>query len=76
MPEWAERPLSYVAPAVLAALILPAVVLQDDAINVSPDSNPRFLAAVAAVLVAWRFRNMAGVFLVGLTVLWTLQGTF
>lgn len=76
LPHWAERPLSFVAPSVLAALALPAVVLPDATVDVTPDGNPRFLAAIAATLVAWRFKNMAAVFVVGMTVLWTLQGLF
>ncbi len=74
MPLWAERPLSYVAPSVLAALTLPAVVVPDNEIDLAPGTNPRVLAAVVAALVAWRFKNMAAVIVVGMTVLWALQG--
>ena len=74
MPRWAERPLSYVAPSVLAALTLPAVVLPDNSVDLALDSNPRFLAAIAAGLVAWRFKNMAAVFIVGMGILRILQG--
>lgn len=74
MPQWAERPLSYVAPSVLAALTVPAVVLRDSEIDLSPSTNPRVLAAVVATLVAWRFKNMAVVIVAGMTALWALQG--
>lgn len=73
MPIWAQRPLKYVAPAVLAALVLPAVFLVDGAPDVTPLGNPRFTAAVAAGLVAWRLKNVAAVIVVGMTFLWILQ---
>jgi branched-subunit amino acid transport protein len=73
MPAWAERPLKYVAPAVLAALVLPAVLLVEGQADVSPAGNPRFLAALAAGLVAWRLRNVAGVIVVGMSLLWILE---
>ena len=73
MPVWAQRPLKYVAPAVLAALVLPAVLLRDGAPDVTPLGNPRFAAALVAVIVAWRLKNVAGVILVGMSVLWLLQ---
>ncbi len=73
LPVWAERPLRYVAPAVLAALVLPAVVLAEGAADVTPAGNPRFLAAVVAGLVAWRRSSVAGVIMVGMGLLWILQ---
>ncbi|MGI9648302.1 MAG: AzlD domain-containing protein [Acidimicrobiia bacterium] len=73
MPTWAEQPLKYVAPAVLAALVLPAVLLVDGRAELAPAVNPRFLAALAAGLFAWRLRNVAGVILVGMSLLWILE---
>lgn len=73
MPLWAQRPLRFVAPAVLSALAVPAVVLAEGSVDVTPLGNPRFLAAVAAALVAWRLKNVAGVIIVGMGLLWVLQ---
>lgn len=73
MPMWAQRPLKFVAPAVLAALVLPAVLLVDGQADISPAGNPRFLAALVAGLVAWRLKNVAGVIIVGMGLLWILQ---
>ena len=73
MPAWAQRPLRFVAPAVLAALVVPAVALTDGALEVTPLANPRFAAAAVAALVAWRLKNVAGVIMVGMGVLWLLQ---
>ena len=74
MPIWAQRPLRFVAPAVLAALVVPAVTLSEGAVDVTPLGNPRFVAAVVAALVAWRLRSVAGVIVVGMGLLWVLQG--
>jgi len=73
MPLWARRPLRFVAPAVLAALVVPAVVLSEGSMDVTPLGNPRFLAAVVATLVAWRLKSVAGVIVVGMSLLWILQ---
>ncbi len=66
--------MRYVAPAVLAALVVPAVALSNGSVDVTPLGNPRFVAAVAAAIVAWRLRSVAGVIVVGMSVLWILQG--
>lgn len=73
MPVWAQRPLKYVAPAVLAALVAPAVLLVDGSADITPLGNPRFAAAVAAAFVAWRAKNVAAVIIVGMSLLWLLQ---
>lgn len=73
VPEWAERPLRYVAPAVLAALVTPAVMLVDGSLVLSPTGNPRFLAAVVAALVAWRLKNVGLVIVAGMVSLWLFQ---
>jgi branched-subunit amino acid transport protein len=73
MPVWAQRPLKYVAPAVLAALVVPAVLLVDGRADVTPLGNPRFLAAAVAGIVAWRLKNVAAVIVVGMCLLWALQ---
>lgn len=72
-PEPLERALAYVAPAVFAAIVFPAVFLPDGALDIDPSTNPRFLAALAAGLVAWWFKNVALVIVVGMGVLWLLQ---
>jgi branched-subunit amino acid transport protein len=76
MPAWLERPLRYVAPAVLGAIVLPAVVLPEGVIDLVPASNPRFLAAVIATLVAVKWRNVSLVIAVGMGSLWLLDWMF
>jgi len=76
MPEWALVPLRFVAPAVLAALIAPAVLLNDGALDVSPASNPRAIAALVALLLAWKTKSVPVVIAAGLITVWALQALF
>ena len=76
MPVWAERPLKYVAPAVLAAIVLPAVLLRDGTLDVTPAGNPRFLAAFVAALFVARYKSVAWSIVVGMGALWLLQWAF
>ena len=76
MPAWMELPLRYVAPAVLGAIVLPAVVMPDGVIEFTPTVNPRFLAAVIAGAVAYKWRNISLVIVVGMASLWVLDWLF
>ena len=76
MPEWALVPLRFVAPAVLAALIAPAVLLNEGSLDVSPASNPRAVAALVALLLAWKTRSVPVVIAAGLATVWALQALF
>ena len=76
MPAWLERPLRFVAPAVLAAIVLPAVLTPDGSIDVVPATNPRFLAAVVATAAALKWRNVSLVIAVGMGSLWLLDWLF
>jgi branched-subunit amino acid transport protein len=73
MPDWAMVPLRFVAPAVLAALVAPAVLLNDGAVDLSPTANPRALAALIALLIAWKTKNVIAVIVAGMAAVWLLQ---
>jgi branched-subunit amino acid transport protein len=73
VPPALERMLVFVAPAVLAALILPAVVLVGGQFDVSPVGNPRALAALAGGLAAWWLRSVSATVVVGMATRWVLQ---
>ncbi len=73
MPAWMERPLRYVAPAVMGAIVLPAVVRPEGVIELLPAANPRFLAGVIAATVAYRWRNVSLVIVVGMGSLWLID---
>ena len=73
MPDWALVPLRYVAPAVLAALVAPAVLLHKGSVDLSPTSNPRAIAAAIAIVVAWKTKNVAAVIVAGMNIVWLFQ---
>ncbi|MCD2202484.1 AzlD domain-containing protein [Halobacterium sp. KA-6] len=72
VPPRVERVLSYVPPAVLAALVLPELVLSDGALAVSL-GNDRLLAGAVAAVVAWRTEDMLATVAVGMGVLYALS---
>lgn len=72
VPEGLERALRFVPAAVLAALVLPAVVLVDGALAPSV-GNQRLVAAAVAAAVAWRTENILATIAIGMAVLLALQ---
>jgi branched-subunit amino acid transport protein len=68
MPDLLQRALRYVPPAVLTALIAPALFFPGGALDASPGNN-RLLAGLAAVIVAWRTKNTLWTILAGMGVL-------
>ena len=76
VPDWAVLPLRFVAPAVFAALVAPAVLLQDGSVVLSPAVNPRALATLIALLVAWRTKSVAATLVAGMAAIWLLQAAF
>lgn len=71
LPDRVFQALRYVPPAVLAAIIVPAVLLPEgrETIFISP-MNARLVAALAAGLVAWRTKSLLVTILVGMATLW------
>lgn len=72
IPPRVERVLSFVPPAVFAAIALPAVLPLEAVLSLSPDPG-RFLAAVAAAVVAHRTENLVATIAVGMAVLVVVQ---
>jgi branched chain amino acid efflux pump len=68
-PAWVARPLRFVPAAVLSAIILPEVLTPGGAFEVGL-AVPRVLAALAAVIVAWRTRSVLLTLVAGMGVLW------
>lgn len=68
VPPRVERALSFVPPAVFAAIAFPAVIPLEAVLSLSPDPG-RLLAAVAAALVARRTENLVATVAVGMAVL-------
>lgn len=72
VPPRVKRVLSFVPPAVLAALVLPALVLQDGALAIAV-GNDRLLAGGVAAVVAWYTEDMLPTVVVGMLVLYALS---
>ena len=73
LPELVTQALKYVPPAVLMAIIAPAVVLPGGERIAQGLSNAPLYASLVAALVAWRTRNLLATILVGMGVLWLLR---
>jgi len=72
MPDVLRRALRFVPPAVLAAIVLPELLIADGTFALPP-SNARIVAGVVAAAVAWWTRNVFLTIGIGMAVLWILQ---
>jgi branched-subunit amino acid transport protein len=75
IPALIKRALRFVPPAVLSAIIAPALFMPNNKLDLSLD-NHRLLAGVFAILVAWRTKNTVLTFLAGMAALLILQIVF
>ncbi|MBL6841044.1 AzlD domain-containing protein [Pelagibacterales bacterium] len=73
MPVWVETPLHYVPTALLTAIIVPEVLINEGTINFSIFENLRIMAACFAVFIALISRNVIATIASGLICLWLLQ---
>ena len=64
--------LQFVPPAVLTAIIVPALFLSQGRLDVSL-SNTRLLAGLLAILIAWRTKHLLLTIVVGMIGFWLLQ---
>lgn len=71
VPPLVQRGLRFVPPAMLSAIIFPALLRPAGALDVSL-SNARLLAGVLAALLAWRTRNVMLAIAAGMVALWLL----
>ena len=67
-----RQALTYVPPAVLAAIVVPGLLIHEGIIDLTL-ANPRWIAGALAILVAARTRNMVAAIAAGMTALWLLQ---
>lgn len=72
IPPIVRAGLKYVPPAVLSALIAPALLRPAGPFDLSL-SNARFVAGLAATLIAWRTRNVLLTIVVGMGVMWIMN---
>ncbi len=69
VPPLLERALRYVAPAVLAALTVPAIMAPGRMLDVT---NPFIPAAIIGGLAAWFTKSIGAAIVVGLPALWLI----
>jgi branched-subunit amino acid transport protein len=72
VPDPLQRALRFVPSAVLAALVVPALIRPDGALDVAL-GNHRMLAGAVAALVAWRTESVIGTIGAGMGALWLLD---
>ena len=70
VPPAVDRILRQIPPAVLAAIVVPALVRPEGHVDLW---QPRLLAGIVAALVAWRTRNVGVTVIVGIALLAGLE---
>lgn len=68
LPASVFRALRYVPPAVLTAIIVPAVLMPEGTVDVSP-TNAYLVAGIASALVAWRSKSLLLTIIIGMVVM-------
>jgi len=71
-PPLFRSALRFVPVAVLTAIILPELVMTGGSLDISL-TNPRLLAGLLAIFVAWRTKNTVLTIVIGMTAFWILQ---
>ena len=72
IPETVKRSLRFVPPAVLSAIVAPALLMPDNSMDISL-GNFRLLAGAVAIFVAWTTRNTLLTILSGMAALLLLM---
>ena len=71
-PHRFRQALTFVPPAVLAAIVAPGLLLRDGVLDVSA-SNERFVAGLVAIVATIFARNATASIAAGMSTLWLLQ---
>jgi len=72
MPEFMEKILRLVPPAVFSAIVLPELLVRDGSIQFAV-SNLRLIAGLLAAVIALKTRNVLVTIASGMVILWLLQ---
>ena len=67
LPKPVFRALQYVPVAMLTAISVPAVLMQEGQVDVSLD-NAYLIGSIVAIAVAWRTKNLLWTIIIGMTV--------
>jgi branched-subunit amino acid transport protein len=68
-PELVTRALRFVPVAVLTAIFIPEILLRDGSVAIWP-LNPRLIAGLAAILIAWKTRSALWTITAGMAIFW------
>ena len=71
-PQWVERALTLVLPAMFAAIAAPMLLLTDGAVHVATNL-PKVAAAIVTLIVAMRWRGYLTPLIIGMIVLHVAQ---
>lgn len=66
LPQVVLDGMKFIPPAVLAAIIAPAMLMPNGALDLHP-TNAYLVAGLAAGLIAWRTRNLLATIVLGMT---------
>lgn len=72
LPDGVHRMLRFIPAAVLTALIVPSVLLHKNGV-IAFAGWERLIAALVAVLVSWKTKNILATISSGMIVMWGLQ---
>lgn len=72
LPDWFLQLLRYVPPTVLTAIVVPAVLMPEDALWLD-HTNARLIGAIACVVVGVRQKNLLLTIVVGMGVFFVWQ---
>jgi branched-subunit amino acid transport protein len=72
-PPWLERLLRHVPVAALTALVVPGALYVKDATGTSDFAPARTAAAIVALMVAFKTKNVLATLLAGMLILWVGQ---
>ena len=68
-PDLVTRALRFVPVAVLTAIFIPEMMLQDGSFTLMP-LNPRLFAGAAAILIAWKSKSPLLTITAGMAIFW------
>jgi branched-subunit amino acid transport protein len=71
-PELFRRALHFVPVTVLTAIIVPELIMHGGPAQISL-LNPRVIAGLVAIFVAWRWKNTVLTIVTGMVVFWVAQ---
>lgn len=72
LPHGIYRAMRYIPVAVLAAIVLPELLVRDG-VPALTLTNSRLWAGLAAAVVAWRYHRILLTVAVGMAILWILE---